>query len=130
MKKLHLHAFAISDVAITAAEHAQLDGTFLLKLDRLSPDLHDSYAQYRRTYRVFDENGRLMIQRLADGPERLFKQADGTYAMRSAPRTRVVISVEGGHAAALRLDTQGGGMPLSGARVGAGDPQTFHRQLQ
>ena len=62
------------------------DGTFVLAPDRVSSDLHDSYAQYRRTFRVFDENGRLMIQTLGEGPERLLKQRDGTFARRSAPR--------------------------------------------
>ena len=32
---------------------------------------HDSFAQYRRTYRVFDQNGRLMIEALGETPERL-----------------------------------------------------------
>ena len=120
----------LTDVATTATDRAQLNGTFVLTLDRISPDLHDSYAQYRRTYRVFDENGALMIQRLGDGPERLLAQSDGRYAMRSAPRTSVLFTMDGGHASALKLDAQGGGLSLSGARVGAGDPLTFHRQLQ
>src|SRR5882724_11301402 len=47
---------ALADQSVPAAERKQLTGTFLLKLDRLSPTLHDSFAQYRRTYRVFDEN--------------------------------------------------------------------------
>jgi D-alanyl-D-alanine carboxypeptidase len=123
-------ARVLGDITTTADERSHLAGTFVLKLDRISPDLHDSYAQYRRTYRVFDENGALMIQRLGDGPERLLKQPDGTYAMRSVPETRVVITIDSGHATALKLDAQGGGLPLSGARVGAGDPVTFHHQLQ
>ena len=51
----------------------------VLKPDRVSADLHDSYAQYRRTFRVFDENGRLMMQTLGEGPEQLFKQKDGSF---------------------------------------------------
>ena len=118
------------DVAMTAAERAQLNGTFVLTLDRVSPELHDSFAQYRRTYRMFDENGALMIQSLGDGPERLLKQHDGTFAMRSSPRTRVLLKMDDGHATTLTLDTQAGGLRLSGARVGAGDPLTFHQQLR
>ena len=117
------------DVATSAADRAQLNGTFVLKLDRISPELHDSFAQYRRTYRVFDENGALMIQSLGDGPERLLKQHDGTFAMRSSPRTRVLLKMDDGHTTTLTLDAQGGGLPLSGARVGEGDPLTFHQQL-
>ncbi|MEO8450229.1 MAG: serine hydrolase domain-containing protein, partial [Gemmatimonadota bacterium] len=99
----------IADAAISPAERTQLDGTYLLKLDRLTPELHDSYAQYERTYRVFDENGRLMIQTLGEGPERLLKQEDGTFALRSQPRRRISFSMEGGRATGLKLDPQGSG---------------------
>ena len=94
----------------------------------MSADLHDSYAQYRRTFRVFDENGRLMMQTLGEGPERLLKQNDGTFARRSAPRAAVTIVVEGGTAKTLKIDSPS--LPLSGRRVGPGDPATFHAQLK
>jgi hypothetical protein len=48
--------------------------------------------------------------------------------MRSAPRSRLTFEKEGGRAARLLLDSQGFGVPLSGARVGNGDPVTFHLQ--
>jgi hypothetical protein len=32
-----------------------------------------------------------------------------------------------GHAASMKMSSQGG-LPLSGERVGDGDPRTFHRQ--
>jgi hypothetical protein len=94
----------------------------------VSSDLHDSYAQYRRTVRVFNENGRLMMQTLGEGPERLLKQRDGTFARRSAPRAAVTIVVEGGTATTLKIDSAS--LPLSGRRVGPGDPATFHAQLK
>jgi len=53
-------------------------------------------AQYRRTYRVFDENGRLMIEPLGEGPERLLKQADGSFMMRSSPRTHISFVLQDG----------------------------------
>lgn len=118
----------LDDVPVTAAERHQLDGTFVLKLDRLSADLHDSYAQYRRTVRVFDENGRLMMQTLGEGPEPLLKQKDGSFARRSAALDKVRIVVESGVATILKIESAS--MPLSGARVGAGDPATFHAQLK
>ncbi len=120
----------LSDNSVTATERNQLAGTFVLKLDRLSPNLHDSFAQYRRTYRVFDENGRLMIEPLGAGPERLLKQDDGSFAMRSSPRARISFVVQGEHAISMKMDSQGFGVPLSGDRVGPGDPQTFHQQLR
>jgi CubicO group peptidase (beta-lactamase class C family) len=118
----------MSDVPVSAAERGQLEGTFVLKLDRLTPSLHDSFAQYRRTYRVFDENGRLMIQPLGEGPERLLKQGDGTFGMRSSPRNRISFSLQNGHAAGMRMDSQSFGVLLSGDRTGNGDPRTFHHQ--
>jgi D-alanyl-D-alanine carboxypeptidase len=118
----------LSDVSVDAAERGQLQGTFVLKLDRLTPGLHDSFAQYRRTYRVFDENGRLMIQALGEGPERLLKQGDGTFGMRSSPRNRISFSFQNGHVAGMEMDSRSFGVRLSGDRTGGGDPRTFHRQ--
>jgi hypothetical protein len=113
---------------MTSAERAQVSGTYILKLERLTPQLHDSFAQYRRTYRVFDENGRLMIEALGGVPERLFKQEDGTFAMRTSPRAGITFVINDGHAASMTMKNSGMGAPLSGARVGDGDPRTFHMQ--
>jgi len=112
------------DQPVSDTERKQLAGTFVLKLDSVSPNLHDSFAQYRRTYRVFDENGRLMIQALGEGPERLFKQDDGSFAMRSSQSSRVTFVMKEGHASALKIEAPG--FPLAGERVGDGDPRTFH----
>ncbi len=117
----------LADAPLAAGELGQLTGTFVLKLEHVGDGLHDSFVQYRRTYRVFDENGRLMIQALGEGPERLLKQADGGFAMRSAPESHITFVVQGGHAASMKMDPSGFGTPLSGKRVGPGDPQTFHR---
>ena len=121
-------ARTLSDRPVSDAERKELAGTFVLKLDRVSPNLHDSFAQYRRTYRVFDENGRLMIEPLGEPPERLLKQDDGSFAMRSSAATRVVFVVQNRHAVSLKVDSSG--FPLAGERVGEGDPQTFHQQLR
>jgi D-alanyl-D-alanine carboxypeptidase len=117
-----------ADKPISDAERGQLAGTFVLKLDRVSADLHDSYAQYRRTYRVFDENGRLMIQSLGEGPERLLKQEDGSFSFRSSPQSHVSFVFQGDRATAMKIDSPG--FPLAGDRVGTGDPVTFHTQLR
>jgi D-alanyl-D-alanine carboxypeptidase len=116
----------LADKPISADERKQLAGTFVLKLGQVGANLHDSFAQYRRTYRVFDENGRLMIQPLGEGPERLLKQDDGSFAMRSSPAAHISFVVQNGHAATMKLDSPG--FPLAGARVGDGDPATFHGQ--
>jgi hypothetical protein len=114
------------DQPLSAKERSQLAGTFVLKL-HATDGLHDSFIQYRRTYRVFDENGRLMIQTLGEGPERLLKQADGSFAVRSEPGSHVSFTVENGRAH-LKIDPSPFGVPLSGERLGPGDPQTFHRE--
>ncbi len=120
----------LSDNPTTAEERASLKGVYALKLDRLSPDLHDSFAQYRRTYRVFDENGRLMIQALGEPAESLLKQDDGSFAFRSSPRNHVSFVITNNHAVAMKMDPSSLGVPLSGANVGAPDPAIFHKQLQ
>ena len=118
----------LADRPVSAAERRQLSGTFLLTAGKVPPSLHDSYAQYRRTYRVFDENGRLMIQPLGFGAERLLKQEDGSFAMQSSSRTRIWFEMGNDRAGRMRLETLNG-LQLAGERVGGGDPQTFHRQL-
>jgi len=118
----------LGDKPISADERKQLAGTFVLKLDQVGANLHDSFAQYRRTYRVFDENGRLMIQPLGEGPERLLKQDDGSFAMWSSPAAHISFAMQNGHAITMKLDSPG--FPLAGARVGDGDAATFHGQLK
>jgi D-alanyl-D-alanine carboxypeptidase len=119
----------VQDLPVDSAERRRLSGTFVLTLDRLTPGLHDSFAQYRRTYRVFDENGRLMIEPLGDSPRRLLKQADGRFAFASAPSDRISFTVSQDRVTGMRMDSQTYGVPLSGDRVGDGDPRTFHDQL-
>jgi len=118
-----------SDVPVSAREIAQLTGTFVLMAGEVPSNLHDSYAQYRRTYRVFNENGRLMIEALGQAPERLLKQEDGSFAIRSSARTRISFVMRVDRAAGMKMSSQGG-LPLSGDRVGDGDPRTFHQQLK
>jgi hypothetical protein len=117
----------LGDDAVSAAQRGQLAGTFVLKLEHVTDGLHDSFAQYRRTFRVFDDNGRLMIQALGEGPERLLKQADGGFAMRSGPRAHITFAVQNGRAVSMKMDPSAFGTAFSGERVGPGDPQTFHK---
>jgi len=119
---------ALADKPVSADERKQLAGTFVLKLDKVGANLHDSFAQYRRTYRVFDENGRLMIQSLGEAPERLLKQDDNSFALRSSPGAHVSFAMQNGRAATMKLESPG--FPLAGERAGDGDPLTFHRQLR
>jgi CubicO group peptidase (beta-lactamase class C family) len=120
----------LEDGAVSAEERRALAGTFVLKLEHLTDGLHDSFEQYRRTYRVFDEDGRLMIQALGQGPERLLKQADGGFAMRTAPREHITFAMKDGRPASMKIDPSGFGVAMSGERIGAGDPKTFHGQLR
>jgi len=69
-----------------------------------------------------------MIEPLGQGAELLLKQTDGSFSMRWSPRTRISFSMRDGRAAGMTMDTPG--LPLVGARVGEGDPQTFHEQLR
>jgi D-alanyl-D-alanine carboxypeptidase len=109
----------LTDTPTSASERARLAGEFMVKYDKLPPDLHGSFTQYRRTYRVFDENGRLMIEPIGQGAERLLKQADGSFAMRSSPRVKIAFVMRDGHATGMTMDTEGGGRPLAGDRVTA-----------
>jgi len=107
------------DEPVSAAERAQLIGDFTVKYDKLPPDLHGSFTQYRRTYRIIDQNGRLLIEPVGQGAERLLKQADGTYAMRSSPRTVISFTMDGGRASRMTMASPGAGRTLAGGRAGA-----------
>jgi D-alanyl-D-alanine carboxypeptidase len=118
----------LADQPVSSAELVQLSGTYVLKLGQVPGNLHDSFAQYRRTYRVFDENGRLMIQPLGEGPERLLKQEDGKFCFRSSANAQISFVMRNDRATAMKLDAPG--FPLAGDRVGEADPATFHQQLR
>jgi CubicO group peptidase (beta-lactamase class C family) len=112
----------LTDVPVSADERSKFTGTYVLKV--VQGGYHDSFAQYRRTYRVFDENGRLMIEALGEKPESLLKQNDGNFAIRSWPQAPVTFVVHGQNAFTLHLTK--GGLKLAGERVGPADPHTFH----
>jgi hypothetical protein len=106
------------DEQVAAISRAQLLGEFTVKYDKLPADLHGSFTQYRRTYRIFDENGRLMIEPLGQGAERLLKQPDGTFAMRSAPQTVISFTIEKNRASRMMMQSPGAGRVLAGGRAG------------
>ena len=112
----------LSDGSVSADERSRLAGTYVLKV--VEGGYHDSFAQYRRTYRVFDENGRLMIEALGEKPERLLKQNNGSFAMRSSPQAPVTFAMPDKNTLTLHLNK--GGLTLAGERVGSADPKTFH----
>jgi CubicO group peptidase (beta-lactamase class C family) len=113
----------LTDEPVSAGERSKYAGTYVLKV--AAGGYHDSFSQYRRTYRVFDENGRLMIEALGETPERLLKQHDGSFAIRSQPQGPVTFVMHGQNALTLRLSNSE--LTLAGERVGPADPQTFHR---
>jgi CubicO group peptidase (beta-lactamase class C family) len=113
----------LTDEPVSADERSKLTGTYVLKV--VAGAYHDSFAQYRRTYRVFDENGRLMIEARGETPERLLKQKNGSFAMRSTPQGPVTFVMHDHNAFTLGLANDE--LTLAGERVGPADPQTFHR---
>jgi D-alanyl-D-alanine carboxypeptidase len=112
----------LTDEPVSSDERIKLTGTYVLKV--VEGGYHDSFAQYRRTYRVFDENGRLMIEALGETPERLLKQKNGSFAIRSWPRAPITFVLDDQNALTLHLTNSG--LTLAGERVGPADPQTFH----
>ena len=62
-----------------------------------------------------------MIEPLGQGAERLLKQADGSFAMRSSPGTRIAFVMQGDRATGITMDSEGGGRPLAGDRVGGAE---------
>ena len=116
----------LSDEPVSADERSKITGTYVLKV--LEGGYHDSFAQYRRTYRVFDENGRLMIEALGETPERLLKQNNGSFAIRSSPKAPVTF-VMGHDQNGLTLRLTNSGLTLAGERVGPADVRTFYNSV-
>lgn len=114
---------SLTDEPVSAEERKQLVGTYVLKVAEGA--YHDSFSQFRRTYRVFDENGRLMIEALGENPVHLLKQNNGSFAVSSWPPAPITFVLHGQNAITLRLSTTE--LTLAGERVGPADPQTFHR---
>jgi D-alanyl-D-alanine carboxypeptidase len=112
----------LTDEPISAGERKKYSGTYVLKV--VAGAYHDSFAQYRRTYRVYDENGRLMIEALGEIPQRLQKQKDGSFAVRAWPQGPVTFVTHDQNAVTLHLSTAE--LTLGGERAGPADPQTFH----
>jgi D-alanyl-D-alanine carboxypeptidase len=115
----------LTDEPVSADERSKIIGTYVLKV--VEGAYHDSFAQYRRTYRVFDENGRLMVEALGGIPERLLKQKDGNFAIRSWPTAPVTFTLHDQNAPTLRLTNIG--LTLAGERIGPADPRTFHASI-
>lgn len=112
----------LADLPVSAQERVGLMGTFRLKVD--GGGYHDTFTQYRRTYRVFEEAGLLMIQALGDAPERLLKQADGSFAIASDPDEPIVFG-NNSKIPTLSLHRYPG-LELVGPRIGPGDARAFH----
>lgn len=111
----------LSDEPTSAEERGKLAGTYVLKV--VEGGYHDSFAQYRRTYRVFDEDGHLMIEPLGETPERLLKQKNGTFGVRAWQPAPVTFVVQDPKPLSLRL--MNSGLALAGERIGPPDVQTF-----
>ncbi|MBB6147350.1 CubicO group peptidase (beta-lactamase class C family) [Silvibacterium bohemicum] len=113
----------LSDEPTTVTERSQFTGTYRLKV--INGAYHESFSQYRQTYRVFQENGRLMIEALNEMPERLLKQKDGSFALASDPNAPITFVLSEHQPITINL-TRYPGLKLSGERIGPGDIQTFH----
>jgi CubicO group peptidase (beta-lactamase class C family) len=89
----------LDNLPITAEERARYAGVYRTRMVDPPPE----YPSYERTYRVYDENARLMIQPLGEPPERLLKQAEHTFGRTSSPGLRFVFTVEDGQASQIVL---------------------------
>jgi len=71
-----------------------------------------------------------MIEPLGQGAERLLKQVDGSFAMRSSPGTHIAFVMHGDRASGITMDSEGGGRPLAGDRVGGAEVRIFQPRQQ
>ena len=108
-----------SRVTLSPAERARYVGTYVLR----QPNAGGPFARAERTYRVFDENGRLTVQALGETPTPLLAQGDHVFLIATNPLVRFVFAVEGDRATELTIRSSAagaGGGPPTGRRVGDG----------
>jgi D-alanyl-D-alanine carboxypeptidase len=85
---------------LVGAERARYFGTYRTKFVNPTPQ----YRVYERTYRVFEDFGRLMIQPLGDEPIVLLHQEGDVFAGRLG---RVTFTMENGRAAGIEIQSLG-----------------------
>ena len=99
-------------VALSAVERARYVGTYRIKWAGVPGPLQN----FQRTYRVFEQNGRLMIQALGEEPEPLLHEGADTFRIASWPSARIVFTLREGRAVSMTL-RESGERGLSGPRV-------------
>lgn len=103
-------------VTLTPAERARYVGVYRLRPP--GDDLRSS--QMALTYRVYEENGRLMGWSPGQVPDRLVAEGDGVFHVAADPTARITFVTDGAAAGApvQRISLATGGGTLLGERVG------------
>ncbi|ULQ55492.1 beta-lactamase family protein [Flavihumibacter rivuli] len=115
---------------VDAGEAERISGTYYLARTSKISEFARSYNYYRRTVRVFEENGELMIQSLGELPEVMYLQKDGSYRVESSPTS--VISFPNPKSADQELVIDHNPYPITdkGKRIGNADVKTFHKGIK
>lgn len=87
------------DLPLSAAERARYVGTWRVRLENAPP----RFQQYVRTYRVFEQNGRLMLQPLGQYAERMLALGDDRFVLAGSPDFTVHFTVRDGRAVEVVL---------------------------
>jgi hypothetical protein len=97
---------------MAAAEGARYIGTYLTRPTFQSARL----TQSQRTFRVFDDHGRLSLQPLGEWPEPLIPAGTHAFTIASQPALTYTFTVAGDRATALTVRVDGNGQS-AGPRV-------------
>jgi hypothetical protein len=97
---------------LAAAERARYVGTYRTKW---SGGADFPHRHWQRTYRVFEENGRLMIQALGEAPEPLLRTGEHAFTVASWA-VRIVFTLREGRAVSISL-YESDDLGVSGPRV-------------
>lgn len=107
--------------ALAASERARYVGTYRTQWVGAPGPMQN----FQRTYRVFEENGRLMIQVAGEAPEPLLYQGEHTFRIATWPAAGIVFTLRDGRAVGITLRESG--VPrLSGAKVDDAWPVRLH----
>lgn len=114
----------VENLAVTKTEAKKPAGTYALSRSSTGQTSPATNALYKRTVRIYYDNGKLVLQRFGELPVPLYKQSDGSFRFNNAPLPVITISMDGEKQV---LTFKSPAITDAGVRVGDADANTFRR---
>ena len=112
----------IENVMITEMEAKKLAGTYILSRSSNEQSSPRTSAIYKRTVRIYYDNGKMVLQRFGELPIQLYKQSDGSFRFNMAAVPVITFTMNGGKQV---LSFKSASLTDAGPKVGEADAKTF-----